>query len=204
MRLPLRLGRLLGAAPLLLLAAALPAHAMPVTYTLSGLFSGSLNGLTFSDTPATFTLSGSDTSAVSTTDNAFFFNTAGDATFQLGSAAIARILSPTFGVESEYGAASFQDSVTSFAAGEFNELTSYNVLGEYGSTMGSFVSYGTQAQQTSAGALILTGAKGDVTFTVAAPALAAMPEPNSIVLTTTGLLGAAGALRRRLRLRATA
>ncbi len=172
------------------------AFASPVTYTLTGLFTGSLGGQSFSDTQGTFTLSGSDTSSTDTTNPAFFFNTLGSAMFQLGTNAAVDIQSSTFGVESEYGAASFLDQASGFAAGEYNELTAYDVLGQYGSTTGSFVSYGQQAQQTSGGALVLTGASGDVTFTAAAPT-AVTPEPQTLLLTATGLLGVGGALRRR-------
>lgn len=86
-----------------------------------------------------------------------------------------------------------------FDAGEYNELTPYDVLTSFGSNTGSFVSYGTQAEQTSGGALVLTGAAGPVTFT-ASPAVAVTPEPASVALTATGLLGIAGLLRRRMQM----
>lgn len=69
--LPRRLRFLLRAAPVLLIAVAVPAYATPVSYMLSGLFSGSLDGVSFSNTQGVFTLNGSDTSQVTTPDNAF-------------------------------------------------------------------------------------------------------------------------------------
>lgn len=174
------------------------AFASPITYTLSGLFSGTLGNQSFSNAQATFMLSGSDTSGITSSNQAFFFNTLGTATFQLGSGAAVNILSTSFGVESEYGSASFLDFASGFAAGEYNELTAYDVLRQYGSTTGSFVSYGTESERTSGGALVLTGG-GDLTFTGAAPAIAVTPEPGSLMLTATGLLGLAGVLRRRIR-----
>ena len=178
--------------------AGLAAGASPVTYTLTGTFSGSLGTTNFTDTAAIFTLTG-DTTNVQTPDNAFFFNTAGPSTFQLGGAVPVSFLSSTFGVESEYGAATFMDAATNFAVGEYNEITPYDVLSAEGSTSGMFVSYGPNAQGTSGGELIITGATGDVTFQTNISGVTPVPEPASFWLISTGVLGAASSLKRRRR-----
>lgn len=173
----------------------LPASATPVTYSLTGTFSGSLNGVSFANQQGTFLLS-SDTSSVLDLNYAFF-NSDGTSTFQLGSATPVSFLSSSFGVESEYGAASFMDASKNFAVGELNEFTPHDVLTVANQTTGSFGSYGAYPASTSGGDLILTGATGDLVFQTAD--ITAAPEPSSIWLAVTGLAGTAAGLRRKLR-----
>lgn len=175
------------------------AHASPIVYTYSGVFSGSLGATTFTNQAAVFTFRKANTNNIVNTDNAFFTNTQGTGTFRFGTT-LATFLSSSFGVESEYGAASFLDATTGFAVGEYNELTPYDVLSTYGSPItGDFVSYGNTAEATSLGNLIITGATGQVTFQASAPTTPTTntPEPAGLMLTGTGLLALAGAARRR-------
>ena len=177
--------------------ASLAAGASPVTYTFAGTFSGSLGTTSFTDVAGVFTLTG-DTSYVQTPDNAFFYNTAGPSTFQLGSNTPVTFMGGTLGVESEYGAATFMDAMTGFAVGEYNEMTSYFVLSVAGSTSGDFISYGANPELTSGGNLIISGATGDVTFQTSIPSdTTPIPEPPSLQLAATGLAGVAIRLRRK-------
>jgi len=176
------------------------AHGSPITYKLSGNFSGSLGPISFSEAFGTFTFVG-DSSNITDPSGNFPADTNGNSSFKLSGKNTATFVNSTFGVESEYGAASFMDLATGFAIGEYNESTPSDVLSVYGPAIsGTFVSYGQTAESTSLGDLTITGATGDVTFQAAQPVLiAATPEPESLLLTGTGVLGVAGVLRQRRR-----
>lgn len=179
---------------------AFAAHGSPITYTLSGNFSGSLGSTSFSEAFGTFTFVGDSSNVTNPTGN-FPANTNGNSSFKLTGKNAATFVNSTFGVESEYGAASFMDLATGFAIGEYNESTPSDVLSVYGPAIsGVFVSYGPTPESTSLGDLTITGATGDVTFQAAQPVLtAATPEPESLLLTGTGVLSVAGVLRQRRR-----
>ena len=187
-------------APILLASAALllggtrEARATPVTYTLGGEFSGTLGSTSFKNELATFTFTG-DTANTKDLGSGFYADTAGISTFTLNGVKTATFLSPTFGVESEFGAAAFYDFGKPFAAGVYNPgLGSYDLSALREPVNGYFVQEaGTEA--TSLGALFITGSRTNVTF----QATAATPEPGSLLLLGTGLLGSLGVLRHRVR-----
>ncbi len=188
----------------MLAIASLAAHADPVTYTLKGLFSGSIDGELFTNGIGAFTLT-SDTNSVTSIAPGFYFNAGRPApgnTVIFSLYAYSINIATTFtnsniGVESEYNTAAFYDLKSGFAVGDYSDaIGGYDLTSGMGPVAGTFVSTGAISEATTSyGDLIITGGN-NVTFQ-ADVTPAATPEPSSLLLLSTGLLGMAGIVRRR-------
>jgi hypothetical protein len=178
------------------------AHADTITYTLSGDFTGSLNGVAFNNALGTITLvanpanvvaggpppltlnvgtPGEDTAAIAGFSTAFFAQTTLNAVLVPGA-----------------GEAGFYDTLSDFTVGIQNSALDSYILGTALSpTAGTFVGSGI-AETTSLGALVITGGSGvDLSATIQHTPPPTVPEPSSFALLGTGLLSSAWMLRRR-------
>lgn len=179
------------------------AYADPVTYTLSGTFSGTLGALSFSGAAGSIVFQG-DTSSVNSLGGGFYTNTVGVSTFTVAGIGTAIFLSPTFGAESNSGGAGFFDIATGFGTSLYDPaLSGYALTAPFSDTGFLLRSFATQfgtTALTSLGELSLLGDDGSpATFTAATTGPAVTPEPGSFALLLTGAVGSGSLLLRRLR-----
>jgi hypothetical protein len=193
--------RLLVLAAAAFFCAGSAAHADPVVYTLTGTFTGTIGTSSFTDASGTFTLN-SDTSDIVAQGGGFYTNTAGVSTITLAGIGTATFLSSTFGAYSAFDAAGFYDTANSFGADDYDPLNpamaSYALTSPFTDTGYLLFGSSSASELTSLGELTLTGDYGSsVTFT-ASSAVSPIPEPSSMILLATGVLGTIGILRKRL------
>ena len=192
----MRLSLLVAAA---LLCCCVAAEADPVTYTLTGTFTGTIGALSFTSDPGSITLQ-ADTSGITDQGGGFYTNTDGVSSITLAGIGTAVFLSSTFGAYSASYAAGFYDISNSFGADDYDPLdpalANYALTAPFTDT--GFLLFGSPSasELTSLGELMMAGDFGSsVTFT--AVATGPSPEPSSFILLGTGLVGFAGLARMR-------
>lgn len=197
----MRLRTVLAAAAIL--AASLTSKAESITYTTSAYLSGSIGTSTFSNALTTFSLT-ADTSSLTGIPGLFSFNTGGISTVTIAGIGTATVLSNTYGAVAQnfgsFGAAGFYDPSTAFAVAPSSAaLIGYDLATALAPVTGATVINGAFAEPTSLGNLIITTSNVSVpgTFSAVPSAIGATPEPSSIALLGTSVLGFAGVLRRR-------
>ena len=199
--------RSLFLAATLTLTAVSSVHATPVTYTLTGTFTGTLGTTSFTSTPGTITQMG-DTSGVTSLGFGSYSNTTGVSSITLQGIGTASFLSPTFGAFSSTNSASFFDAMSGFGASLYDPMLGpYDLSAPFSDSSSTailiissnFLDPDPPTESTSLGVLSFTGDNGSAaTFTATADTVTATPEPGSFALLGTGLLGAASLARKRM------
>ncbi len=183
----------------LVLCAGMSASASPITYTVSDTASGSLGGVAFTNALVTLNFYG-NTSNV-TGGGGFYTNSVGTGTVQIGSGPAVNFTDPNleFFVNQTYtsptAAAGIGGSSGSILDVFSDVFKTYNGTTPIGPVVGApFINAGS-ATATANGAFIINSAGSSATFLATAGTVT--PEPSSIALFGTGMLGILGVVRRR-------
>jgi hypothetical protein len=177
----------------------LPLAAGPITYTMTGTLSGSLNGHAFTNEAFTFVLDG--TTAGVTDDSGILVNDATSDSISITGVGSGDFTQPVEAlVVPGYGIAGIGNSALNSGVvienGGFNTWNLSTSLGSLEEAGGAWADGGTL--DTSFGVLVITGAE-NVSFSASitnANIIAAVPEPATIGLVALSLIGMA--VRRRL------
>jgi hypothetical protein len=183
----------------LITVSAIVAHASPITYTVSGVASGSLGGSSFTDALVTITMT-SDTTTVTPYEPSLPSNT-GTTTVSvagIGDGTLTNTLYVLDVTASPSSAAGFEDLTTDFVFAVLDTgFAGYSLGTSFGPLTGVADATHGITTPTTEGELEIDATSGDFTFTAVEPP-AATPEPSSFALLGTGVLGLAGVARRKL------
>jgi hypothetical protein len=178
----------------------LAAHADIITYTVSGTASGSLDGTAFSNALVTITGS-ADNSDIFSPLSMIYDNIA----LTAPTLTVAGVGTDTFTDTLVYvsnqnrGIVGVSDMTRNLALFLVNSsaLTSYDLSTAVGPVSGTPVTNLGKSFATSLGTFEIDSANNP-TFTATDNTTPAVPEPSSLLLLTTGMMGFAGAVKRKL------
>lgn len=176
-------------------AATTAAHAAPITFNETVTASGSLAGTSFTNQLVTFMGTG-NTSNITSSNNIFFL-TLSSATLKIGSGGTGTFTDAIEVFNNQSGVAGFEDT----ASADILDTTSavFATYALQGAVTGTGAASGNPGLSfgTSLGSFNLSSTSGSSTFSAVQGANSVTPEPSTMTLVGSGVIGLAGLVRRR-------